>query len=218
MRWFEQTDHQNLILLDNNSSYPALLAYLEASPHRVVRLEQNLGHTAPWRCGLVSQFGAEMPFVVTDPDLLPDAEAPPDTFEYLQELLLRHRDFDKAGSGLHIDDLPDEYPFRAEVVMWESPFWTKEVEPGVFAAHLDTTLALHRPMCPHKVTEALRTGWPRMARHMPWYRSPNEPSEENDYYLRHRDDAIGLWNRRTRHRDVLRLSQPEAVARPRTRQ
>lgn len=204
VRWLEQTDHQNLILLNNDSTYPPLLEYLAASAHRVIRLDTNLGHTSPWRCGLTTEFGADVPFVVTDPDVLPDPEAPADTFEHLQELLLRHRDFDKAAFGLHIDDLPDRYPFRAEVIAWESPFWTKEIEPGAFAAHVDTTLAVHRPGTPHKVTEALRTGAPRMARHMPWYRDPRNPDPENTYYLKHRDKSVGYWNRETLHTAVAR--------------
>ena len=53
------------------------------------------------------------------------------------------------------------------MIKWETPFWEKQLEPGVFAAHLDTTLALHRPQCPYKVTEALRTADPYTARHLP---------------------------------------------------
>jgi hypothetical protein len=140
-----------------------------------------------------------MPFVVTDPDLLPDLEAPADSFEYLQELLLRHSEFDKVGFGLHIDDLPLFYPYRTEVAAWESPFWTTQIAPGVFTAHLDTTLALHRPGTCYKVTEALRTGAPYMARHLPWYRNPFQPDKETAYYLDHRDEAVGYWNRRGLH-------------------
>ena len=202
--WLEKADHQNIVMLDNNSTYPPLVEYLGACDHRVVRLDANLGHTAPWRCGLVAELGGDGPFVVTDPDVVPDSTAPADTFEYLQELLLRHGGFDKIGLGLHIDDLPDVYPFREEVIAWESPFWTKEIEPGVYAAHLDTTLALHRPGTPYKVTEALRTGAPYMARHLPWYRTPLQPDSENAYYLQHRDESIGYWNRPALHAAVAR--------------
>lgn len=200
--WLERTGHGNITLLDNASTYPPLLDYLARSSHRVIRLEENLGHRVPWRCGIVGEFGEEMPFVVTDPDVLPDPQVPAESFEYMQELLLRHPAFDKIGFGLHIDDLPNLYPFREQVIAWERPFWEKEVEPGVFAAHLDTTLALHRPGCPYKVTEALRTAEPYMARHLPWYRDPLAPDEEVKYYQCHRDQSVGYWNRSELHPKV----------------
>ena len=72
----------------------------------------------------------------------------------------------------------------------------------MFAAHLDTTLALHRPGCPYKVTEALRTAEPYMARHLPWYRDPLAPDEEVKYYQCHRDQSVGYWNRSELHPKV----------------
>lgn len=204
VKWLEKASHENIILLDNNSTYPPLLEYLCASPHDVIRLDSNLGHRSPWLSGLVHRLDSTTPFVVTDPDLLPDPEAPDDSFEYLQDILLRHPAFDKAGFGLHIDDLPVYYSHRAEVISWETPFWTKEIEPAVFAAHLDTTLALHRPGTPYKVTDALRTGAPYMARHLPWYRDLSHPDEETIHYLKHRNPSIGYWNRRELHPEVTR--------------
>lgn len=200
--WFENAGHENIILLDNNSTYPPLLEYLSKSSHEVIRLGTNMGHKSPWSSGLVSRFDNKTPFVITDPDLLPDPEAPADSFEYFQEVLLRYVDFDKIGFGLHIDDLPTYYPFREQVINWESPFWANEIEPKVFKAHLDTTLALHRPKTLYKVTEALRTGFPYLAKHLPWYQNPYNPNEETAYYLEHRDDSIGYWNRQSLHPKV----------------
>lgn len=200
--WFEKTGHENIILLDNNSSYSPLQDYLSASPHEVIRLKSNLGHRSPWLSQIVKKFDDSTPFVVTDPDLLPDPEAPEDSFEYFQELLLRYKNFDKAGFGLHIDDIPEINPYREQIIQWEKPFWTKELEPLLFAAHLDTTLALHRPQTPYKVTESIRTGRPYMARHLPWYRNPFITNEETAYYLKNRDNEVGYWNRQTPHPEV----------------
>lgn len=205
--WLEKTGHENIILLDNKSTYPPLIDYLAASPHEVIRLAANLGHVSPWVGQIVERFDKATPFVVTDPDVLPDDQAPADSFEYLQELLLRHSDYDKAGLGLHIDDIPSTYPYRDQVRQWEAPFWVKELEPAVFTAHLDTTLALHRPGTPYKVTEAIRTGQPYMARHLPWYRNPFDPDEETAYYLNHRDVQIGYWNRQSPHPEVAKRFQ-----------
>lgn len=202
VNWFEKTGHENIILLDNKSTYPPLLEYFSASPHEVIKLKSNFGHRSPWLSGFVERFDQATPFVVTDPDLLPDPDAPADSFEYFQELLLRYNDFDKVGFGLHIDDLPEINPYRDQVIQWETPFWSKELEPLVFAAHLDTTLALHRPNTAYKVTEAIRTGLPYMAKHLPWYRDPFNANEETSYYLKNRDNLIGYWNRQSLHPEV----------------
>lgn len=194
--WLERAGHENIILLDNASSYPPLLEYLHDSPHRVVRLSRNLGHEAPWKSGLVASLGS-VPYIITDPDILPDEKCPYDAAEHFQELLLGFPTFDQAGFGLHIDDLPIRYPHREAVVQWERPFWEVQIAPGVFAAHIDTTFALYRPETSYKVTEALRTGLPYLARHLPWYRDPRTPDSETRYYFQHRRIDIGYWNHPT---------------------
>lgn len=193
--WLETTGHERLLLLDNASTYEPMRDFLAVTPHEVIGLSENLGHEAPWRSGIVDRWGPGQPFVVTDPDVLPDQSCPPDAVEHFQQLLLRHPAFDKAGFGLHIDDLPDSYPHRDEVRRWEAPFWTKTVEHAVYAAHIDTTFAVHRPGTPYKVTEALRTDAPYLARHLPWYRNPSQPDAETAFFFSARRTDIGYWNR-----------------------
>lgn len=195
--WLESTGHQQLVLLDNASTYPPLLEYLKGTHHQVLHLRENLGHEAPWRCGLIDKLGQARPFVVTDPDVLPEESCPDDAVEYFQQLLLRYREFDQAGFGLRIDDIPTSYPHRDTVVRWEEPFWVKEITDGVFAAHIDTTFAAYRPGTPYKVTEALRTASPYRARHLPWYRDPRRPDPETEYFFERRREDIGYWNRTT---------------------
>jgi len=193
--WLESTGHQRIIRIDNASTYEPLLDYLDATAHEVVRLRENLGHQAPWLSGVVDRVGSTQPFAVSDPDILPEPSCPPDVVEYFQALLLRHSGFDKAGFGLRIDDLPPWYPHRDEVRRWEAPYWETEVADGVFAAHIDTTFAVHRPGTPYKVTEALRTGAPYTARHLPWYRDPRRPDTETAFFFSTRRDDVGYWNR-----------------------
>jgi hypothetical protein len=204
VEWLETTGHERLLLLDNASTYPPLLDYYNATPHQVIRLPRNYGQQAPWTARVTSSLGHSSPFVVTDPDVLPDPSSPADAVEYFQTLLLQHPGFDKAGFGLHIDDLPDCYPHRDMVRRWEAPFWQNELAPGVYAAHIDTTFAVHRPGTPYKTTEALRTGAPYLARHLPWYRDPWRPDAETRYFQEHRRQDVGWWNR---------TALPAAVAR-----
>lgn len=193
LAWLRDTGHDHVVILDNASTFEPLVEFLRGCTEEVIRLEANLGQTAPWDSGLTRRF--QGPFAVTDPDVLPHPECPPDAVERFQDLLLRHPSFDKAGFGLLLDDIPDRYPHRSTVLDWEAPYWQRTLEPGVFLAHIDTTFAVHRPGTPYKVTEALRTGFPYVARHLPWYQDPSLPDEETEYFFQHRRPDIGYWNR-----------------------
>ena len=125
----------------------------------------------------------------------PDDDAPADAVEYFAELLFRYGDVDKVGFGLRIDDLPDAYQFRSEVVDWESQFWKSEAEPGVYRADIDTTFALYRPTVSKWTHRALRTGPPYVARHLPWYTDSSHLSEEDEYYRQHALPTVTNWDR-----------------------
>lgn len=194
LAWLERVPGVRVILLDNDSAYPPLLDHLATSPHEVVRLGRNLGQRSAWLSGVAQRVGLTRHYVVTDPDVVPSAECPLDVFARFAELLARHPDVGRVGIGLRIDDLPPG-PRSDDVVLWESQFWEHEVEPGVYRADVDTTLALYRAGTPVKSSGALRTGHPYVARHLPWYEDPAAPSDEELFYRRRADPAINSWNR-----------------------
>jgi len=183
--WLEERGFEELYLLDNDSAYPALLEYLDASPHTVIRLGRNVGKHALWFDRRYRRLIARRPFVLTDPDVVPAAECPPDVLERFSSLLGRYVDVTKVGFGLRIDDLPDSYRFKREVLAWEGQFWSERllVEPGVYRAPIDTTFALYRrwASAPPPI-DALRTGSPYVARHTTWYVDSSAPGEEDAYY------------------------------------
>lgn len=192
--WLEVAGHEQLILIDNASTYPPLRQYLEDSPHRVVALGTNLGHRAPWTSGVAAEVGARRHYVVTDPDILPDDGCPHDVVAHFHEILCRLEWVNRVGIGLRIDDLPDHYAHAAAVRRWESQFWADEVEPGVFRADVDTTFALYRPGPRPTDASSVRTGAPYVARHLPWYTNSDEPNEEEAWYRRHADPTITSWD------------------------
>lgn len=177
--WLEAEGMTNLHLLDNDSTYPPLLDYLESTTHSVVRLGRNVGHTSPWLSEL--DHLRRGPFVVTDCDVLPDVDSH-GAVAYFAELLNRYRGVVKVGFGLHIDDLPEHYARRAEVVAWESQFWKRPLVEHVYMATLDTTFAMYRPRTPYTLGPSLRTGGPFMARHEPWYQDSDDISEDLAYF------------------------------------
>lgn len=196
--WLEHAGATRIVIVDNASTYPPLLKYLDASPHEVVRLAENVGQMAPWHAGVIGErISAGQRYVVTDPDILPDRACPIDVLDHFSDLLDRYPETVKVGFGLRIDDLPRRYRHAEAVRRWESRFWTDEAEPGVYRAPIDTTFALYREDTPFTMEPALRTGAPYLAQHLPWYLNSWRPSREQRYYLAHARSDINSWDRST---------------------
>ena len=210
--WLENAGHERIVLVDNASTYGPLLEYYEETPHEVVKLGENLGPEAIWVSDIPGSLAPGLAYVLTDSDVVPDRYAPADAVERFGRLLGRYSDVDKVGFGLRIDDLPRTFRFRDDVIDWEGQFWEEEIEPGVYRADLDTTFALYRPSVRSRTFPALRTGFPYVARHIPWYVDSARPSEEEEYYRLHADSAMTNWNA-----DELPSELRAAIAHHRTR-
>jgi hypothetical protein len=171
-----------------------MLDYLAATPHEVVALGENAGHRAVWTHGVREQLRQAGPFIVTDPDVIPDPECPDDAIVHLRDLLDEYPKVPKIGLGLHIDDLPALNTRADEIRDWESQFWERELAPGVFEAGVDTTFALYRAGAGPDEFKAIRTGAPFMARHLPWYDDADSPIPEEIFYrARARTDSTN-WH------------------------
>jgi len=194
VEWLERAGHERVVLVDNASTYPPMVDYLATTEHTVVSCGWNMGQRAPWLSGAVFEFAQDQEYVVTDPDIVPDDDCPLDAVAYFGEVLAAHPDVQRVGFGLRIDDLPDHYAPKADVIAWEAPFWENEVSPGLFSAPIDTTFALARVSRPAAMP-SIRTGPPYVARHLPWYDDTSKPSEEVTYYRAHGDRALSHWSR-----------------------
>jgi hypothetical protein len=184
VNWLEHAGHENIVLLDNASTFEPLLAYYEITPHTVVRLKENLGCRALWKADLAP---AKEWFVLTDPDVVPVDDCPQDVLAHFKNLLDRHPTYQKAGFGLYLDDVPAHCPHLGH----ERALMSREIEPGVFESAIDTTFALYRPGATFDY-RALRTGMPYMARHLSpaWY--GGELTDEDRFYLRESKEAVRL--------------------------
>jgi glycosyltransferase involved in cell wall biosynthesis len=187
LAWLETAGYHNIVLIDNGSTYPPLLHYLNEVAHRVIRLPENMGQYALWRARVREGLDVrDQPFVYTDSDIVPDPDCPVDVLARFEELLRKYAWADKVGFGLRIDDIPDYYARKADVLRWEGQYWDREheLEPRVFKAAIDTTFALYRPTASGHSLNAIRTGAPYMARHWPWYVDSQQPDAETLYYRR----------------------------------
>ena len=193
--WLEGHGYEQIILVDNASTYPGLLEYFDRSPHEVIRLGDNLGpHKSIWKTGVRERYAAGSHYVVTDSDVVPDRRCPGDAVAYFHWALRRFPAFVKAGFGLLIDDLPDHYALAESVRGWEQRYWTQRFARRLYNASLDTTFALYRPDSEFAFGPSIRTGRPYVARHQPWYIDSENRSEEERYYREHCDPTVAHWD------------------------
>jgi hypothetical protein len=196
--WLERAGYSNINIIDNASTYPPLLTYLETCPHQVHRMDKNYGHLVLWESGRFNHIIQHENFVLSDCDILPDNECPENVVEQLARILERYTNFTKVGLSLRIDDLPDHYSLKAKVLEWEAPFWEHPLENGtLYEAALDTTFAYYRPGIDPKDQRwwrSIRTAAPLTARHLPWYANTSLLSQEDIYYQTHLKEMSSQWS------------------------
>lgn len=183
----ETKGYYNIFIIDNKSTYPPLLEYYKRCSYPIFKLNKNVGHLALWKTNIYKKFIRDY-YVYTDPDVVPISECPDDFLSFFMESLKKYKFAQKVGFSLKIDDLPDCFIRKHEVIKWESTYFEKKIEEKLYLAQVDTTFALYRPWaynganCCH---QTFRTVYPYSARHMPWYIDSSNLSEEEQYYMDH---------------------------------
>lgn len=183
----EKRGYNNIYIIDNDSSYQPLLEYYKNCPYHVFRLDSNVGHLAMWKTKIYKRFIRDF-YVYTDPDVVPAEECPDDFLLFFMESLKKYKYAQKVGFSLKIDDLPDSYSKKEEVIGWEKQYYETKVEDKLYLAQVDTTFALYRPWAHNGANschQTFRTVHPYLARHMPWYVDSSNLSEEEQYYMEH---------------------------------
>lgn len=193
----EALGFENITIIDNASTYEPLVDYLGSTPHNVVRLKENLGHLALWKSGNFQRIIERERFILNDSDVIPAEDCPADITSHLNELLERYPRHTKAGLSLRIDDLPDHYAFKQEVLAWEAPFWVNLLEDGNFESAIDTTFALYRPgvhCSEEKWWRSIRAAPPYSGLHLPWYKDTSVMGEEDLFYQRAVAGISSQWS------------------------
>jgi hypothetical protein len=171
-----------IIIVDNDSTYPPLLDWYATNPCRIERLDTNVGMGAPWVSGVVKELNGA-PYVLTDPDLGLE-ETPDDTLLYLLDKL-NTLQLDKVGLGLDWQIVEKKSPYYERLNLYEKSRWNKSpVKDGVYTeVQIDTTFALYN--VDHYFIGGGSTTFPYVARHYPWEFSIEEArnSEEFMYYM-----------------------------------
>ena len=193
--WLEAAGMKNIILVDNDSAYPPLVEYLKETSYQVIETKKNIGHTVVWKEGMAKTLFPGQFYIVNDPDVIPDKNCPKDVVSYLYSLHKKYEAYQKVGLGLRIDDLPEKYALKAQVLDWEQQFWKTSLEVNVFDAAVDTTFALYKPYTDfYMLHPSIRTGKPYVAQHLAWYVNSEKINEEEAFYRLHASQDITSWN------------------------
>lgn len=166
-------------IIDNQSTYQPLLNWYTTIPQEVKVLKyHNVGHWALWSTGVVKDIKDDWCFY-TDADIELNPRMPNDYQQQMMDLALRYN-IDKIGLALSIDDIPEHYSLREQVIRNENKWWLDQVEPNVYRADTDTTFCLIK-----KVDQfpSLRVAGDFTCRHVPWYHDLNNLDEEEQYYI-----------------------------------
>lgn len=183
------------IIIDNASTYPPLLEWLSRTSVPVVRLKENIGHRSPWLANIIKYGDAHRRhfdsryYVVTDFDL-DMSGCPLDVLQVLIEGFEKYRrehSLMKAGVGIETSDLPLTSFYREDVINWEKQFWNRQLDNQFYYAPIDTTFAVYscdfKPNFSTEYKTAIRADQPYMARHIPWYYTPENITPEIRYYF-----------------------------------
>lgn len=212
VEWLLDIGCRNLQIIDNDSSYPPLLSWYEIiSPKvQVHMLGENLGPWAFWNLEL--HLDQNTPFIVSDSDLLPSEFCPPDLIQRMVSVLVNNPDCGKVGAGLRVDSLPAHYSRRKLVFEWESQFWHRPFQRGLFFAPVDTTFAIYPPGAECRMTpQNIRLGYPYLLEHAPWLVNDVVLDSEEAYYRAHAKEEFIHWGSRADNPKIERIRQAVSV-------
>lgn len=189
---------KNIYIIDNDSTYPPLLEYYKQLKHTIIFLSRNAGPQAIWNANETKTFLNDY-YIYTDSDVVPESSVTIEIINDMMNTLNQNITLEKIGLGLRIDDLPDHYKMKEQVIQWESKFNKNIVDEKYFSAPVDTTFALYAPYqqgggeC-----KAYRTRAPYLAKHMPWYEESLNPGNENLFYLENSIPEASHWTRQNK--------------------
>lgn len=177
-------DVGQIYIIDNGSTYEPLLNWYATNPCTIIKLS-NIGHTAPWNCGLLSQLN--VPYVVTDPDLEINS-IPSDTLNFLFRKLEKNPHLKKVGLKLNSEIVSPESPLYEHLQTFEKKRWeTSNIIDGIYTdVHIDTTFALYNTK--DYFVGGGSVNEPYIARHLPW-EFTEETRRKNSEYLYYIDRA-----------------------------
>ena len=195
IKQLEKNDAKNLVVIDNNSTYPPMkecLSIIEQK-YKVVRLDQNFG---PHYILRNKQFYQSLPelFCLSDPDLEFSTSLPVDFINELKIISEVHK-VGKVGLALEFssEDVMHSELFldgqKVGAIEYEQQFWTNNIGKNqtgddLYRTTLDTTFALYNKTYfdPEDRYTAIRVAGKFTAKHLGSLSNSIVPRSESSYY------------------------------------
>ena len=186
----------SIIIYDQQSTYPPLLEYYKTCSVEIVYSKVNGGPHSVWGNDLKQHL--EDYFIIADSDC--SYEEVPDN--WLDVMLNIAKNNIKVGFSLDLD-LP-ETSLKQNIIDWESKFWINKNDQG-WIADIDTTFALYPPNSPFTY-RAIRLDKPYCIKHIPWYLTEENISDEWKYYLNNCSN-ISTWGNKLKNKIDLKTTK-----------
>jgi hypothetical protein len=178
----QRFDHVGDIwIVDNASTYEPLLEWMETKPCEILRLDQNIGHVAPWSSGLVNRIGIGY-YVVTDGDLgLEGVKS--DVLQMMYDKLEFNPPLEKVGLGLEWRTVKNTSPYFKHMLNYEHPRWRNShvIDDVYIDVPVDTTFAMYNRN--QYFIGGGSLSYPYVARHYPWEIIDINENEEFKFYI-----------------------------------
>ena len=192
VEWLDDKGYCNIIVLDNDSTYPELLSYYKTLDEKknvsVVYLDKNLGHKSIWISRILEVMDIRTPYVYTDSDVIPDKKCPENVVEILFNVLKKYNYLYKVGLSIKVsDDCISE-----DIKKSESKFTKIPIEKNIYMAAVDTTFALYRNYRSYSIfnTESMRVKIENGELiHRPWYYDKDNMPGDELYYIEHANSS-----------------------------
>lgn len=189
--------YENLIIIDNGSTDLITPLYLSQLPYKVYYVGENKGPNVIWDMNILKIFGYEDSYYVyTDCDLLISEKCDDQFMAAFLDGLAFDKQIDKVGFSLVYKGIPAHYKRAKDVKKWEEKHWEFYLQSGDVSfskAPIDTTFALYRPGAKYHSHNALRTGAPYVAYHLPWYENSEKPFFELENYRKLIKPNMSSW-------------------------
>jgi hypothetical protein len=200
-------DTYEIVVHDNVSTYQPLITFLEGSSLRVYWNKRNeLDDVALSVERYFAETGNTAPYyAVTDPDVEFEVGiTPADAMQFYTHLLDTHSNVNAVGPELRVDDIPDHYPLKQDLLQkhalghaddkffqvgWRG-LW---VVKCAFRP-LDTTFGVYRRGFKfHRLNDAILCHGLFSARHLDWYIDPNNMAPDDLLYMQ-QTTRWGHWS------------------------
>jgi hypothetical protein len=191
---------KDIIILDNNSSFPPLIEYLKSleSEYTIFRFDKNYGYTIYKQERIQNLVGPI--YLLTDPDIQLNPNLPSTFIREFYELSKQYQRY-KVGPALDIfsDDIRTDVKSHSRTIYdWESQNWKVKIPNEKFELYpvgIDTTFCLVNTNYPTGSwnSNSLRVAGNYTAKHLPWHKNWQSLLMENEYETYMKDNNSTNW-------------------------